>query len=195
MKSYRVIEELSCALVELLREKLVPDTVPNAELIDLYSPEDRGDLSVGVCLYDVSECDSMVGLGEQSGGVTKKRKPSIFLNLYYMIAISSSSDAKFRPRQEQKIIGHILETLHNNKLFPVEYMKEEIEQLPYSIKLEMQNISLDEKIKIFGNQEKAYKCSLFYRMYPVEIQSTVSKKIHRVLDMDISISEERERRY
>lgn len=188
MGSYTVIEETGSAIVKLLRQHLVPDFVEHQEEIDLCSLEDKGDLSVAVCLYNIQENEDLVGVGFKDRGITKQSYPSLFLNLYYMITVYSESDLKYRARQEQRILGRVLQVMHDYPILPQEFLTGS-QLLTYPVKMELDKVSMEDKMKIYSVPGKAYKNSLFYRVYPVELESTLSKKVRRVADLDTSVKE------
>lgn len=193
MGSYRVIEETGSGLVKLLRQELVPDFVEHQEEIDLCSPEEKGDLTVGVTLYNIAESEELVGVGMQNRGVTRQVFPSLFLNLFYMITVYSESDLKYRARQEQVLLGKIMQIFHASRLFPESHLPEGSISSSYPMKIEMEKLTFEEKTKIFCVPGKAYKNSLFYKVFPVELESLQTKTVHRVTDMDLTVREEKKR--
>lgn len=193
MGSYAVIEETGNGIVRFLRDKLVPEFVDHQEEIDLCSPDERGDLTVGIFLYDIRESEEMLGIGLRDRGVSKQVYPSLFLNLYYMITVYSESDIKFRARQEQKLLGRILQLFHEHRLLPEEFLHDGSQTIQYPVKIELEKLKLEDKMKIYNVPGKSYKNSLFYQVCPVELESTLVKKVHRVMDVDLSVKEEKER--
>ena len=85
MADYNVIADVSNALVKLLREGLVPEIIPNSEGIGVCHPSDKGDISLGVCLYDVKNNTDIVSNNRVPIGTSQLREPSVFLDLYFMI--------------------------------------------------------------------------------------------------------------
>lgn len=191
MGSFHVIEQTGSGLVKLLRQELVPEFVEHQEEIDLCSPDDKGDLTVGICLYNIAESDALAGTGMQNRGVMRQVYPSLFLNLHFMITVYSESDLKYRARQEQKLLGKILQVLQANRLFPEEFLQEGSAALNYPVKIEMERLTFEEKLKIYNAPGKSYKNSLFYKVYPIELESLQIKKVHRVTDMDFTVNEEK----
>jgi len=188
MGNYTVIEETGSAIVKLLRQHLVPDFVEHQEKIDLCSLEDKGDLAVAVCLYNIQENEDLVGIGFKDRGITKQSYPSLFLNLYYMITVYSESDLKYRARQEQQILGRVMQVMHDYPILPGELLTGG-RLVTYPVKMEFDKVSMEDKMKIYSVPGKAYKNSLFYRVYPVELESTLTKKVRRVADLDTSVKE------
>ena len=53
MANYNIVSDISDALVKLLRVGMVPEIIPNSEGIGVCHPSDKGDLSLGIYLYDI----------------------------------------------------------------------------------------------------------------------------------------------
>ena len=54
------ISEVGNHIVSILRRELVPDVVLHTGAIGLCSPEDHGDFTIGVYLYDISPNNDLV---------------------------------------------------------------------------------------------------------------------------------------
>lgn len=59
------------------------------------------------------------------------------------------------------------------------------------VEISMQNLTLEDKMRIYSVPNAGYKLSLFYRAAPVEIESTKSRKAARVMDIDFGLEEKR----
>ena len=102
MASYTIIADIGNAIVQLLRDHLVPGIIVNTESIGLCTPSDRGDIVLGINLYDIRENQTIVITDMQPKGLKQLKYPSTFYDLYYMITAYSSSDIKFRSAEDQK---------------------------------------------------------------------------------------------
>ena len=60
------------------------------------------------------------------------------------------------------------------------------------VEISMQNLTLEDKMRIYTVPNSGYKLSLFYRAAPVEIESTRSRKTSRVLEVDFGLEEKDE---
>ena len=157
-----LIADVGMAIVKLLRRELVPDTLQNPDAIGLCSPTDRGDYIVVIHLYDIRESEELRVNTMIARGAEELQYPPSYLNLYYMITVTSTGDIKFRSSEEHKILGRIIQSLSD-------YPCLDRETLPNA----------------------GYKLSLFYRAAPVEIESTKSRKAARVMDIDFGLEEKR----
>ena len=53
-----------------------------------------------------------------------------------------------------------------------------------NIRIQMQDLEMEEKLRLWTVPNAAYKTSLFYTAGPVEIQSTRKKSVKRVREID-----------
>lgn len=89
---HTAIAEIGNTLAEILRTSMVPDTIANPDHIGLCSPADKGDLAVGIYLYDIRESEEIRGNSMVMVDPSRQRYPSSFLTLYYMITAYSNGD-------------------------------------------------------------------------------------------------------
>lgn len=191
MSGYSIISDVGGALVKLLRSQMVPEIIPNSDAIGLCSPDDRGDMALGIHLYDVRESDEIAGSGPRMRAVGEdtQRYPSKFVTLYYMITAYSSSDIKFRASEEQRILGKTIQVLNDSAVLGTEWLGEVGASLATPIRIEMLRIDQEEKMRLWNMPNLPYKLSLYYKAYPVEIESQRIRDIKRVADVDLSVKE------
>lgn len=189
MSNYSVISDIGNGIVKLLRKHMVPEIITNQDAIGLCSPEDKGDLSLGVYLYDVKESEEMMGFGAWKVSENSQRAPSQYLNLYYMITAYSSSDIKFRASEEHRILGRTIQVLWDHTLLDPEYLSESSKNITYPVRIEMLKLDNEEKVKLWNMPNLPYKLSLYYKVYPVEIESLKVKTVHRVIETDFTVAE------
>ncbi len=177
MADYSIIARTGTALVKYLRERLVPDTVQNENEIGLAAPYDKSGMKVGVYLYDISENSEMTVSGMQEPTVDSARFPSLYLDLFYMITVSSQSDLRFRAEEEARILGRILQVMHDEQMRQGTSFHEE-HGLP--LRIQLLRLSHEEKTKIWAYNGSPYKLSLFYRIVPIAIDSELERAVSRV---------------
>ena len=192
MADFNVIADVSDALVKLLREGLVPEIIPNSEGIGVCHPSDKGDISLGVCLYDVKNNTDIVSTDRVSVGTGQLREPSVFLDLYYMITAYSSSDIKFRSLEEAKILGRAIQVIEGTFVLRGSVFGKPFSEMRHEPRIELLNLETEEKNRIWNMPNQPYKLSLFYRVYPVELVSEKITKITRVVEMDITVGQKTE---
>ena len=183
MANYNIISDIGDALVRLLRQGMVPDIIPNSEGIGVCHPSDRGDISLGICLYDMRR-NTDIDPTEIPVGTDKLRAPSFFLDLYYMITAYSSSDIKFRSLEEAKMIGRAMQILEGNPVMKPELYGKAFENMNYLPRIEMLDLDNEEKHRVWNIPDQPYKLSVFYKVYPVEIESENIREITRVTETD-----------
>lgn len=183
------IAEAGNTLVEMLRTHMVPDTIINPDHIGLCSPSDKGDLSLGVYLYDIRECEEIRSHSMVMVDNSKQKYPSSFLNLYYMITAYSNGDIKYRAEEEHRILGRTVQVLCDNAIFQNMVQGSGTPDGETVPTIEILNLNMEDKLRIWNVPSTAYKTSLFYRMGPIEIESEKTKSAQRVVDIAFAVNE------
>lgn len=186
MGKYTIIADTGNCLVERLRGALVPDLIQNAAEIGLRSPEDRGDISLGLFLYDIRPSDEVY---QKRAVVTNDRisKPPIFLSLSYMVTAYFQGDVQYRLAQEERILGRVIQYFHDNPIIPLEEVDPQMTS-GTELHIQMLRLESDEKSRIWSFPNAGNRLSLFYKVSPVAIDSELSRKVTRVTDLDINVS-------
>lgn len=192
MADYTKIADVGSGILKLLKEALVPELLNSPDQIGLCSPEDHGDFTVGVWLYDLKEdqglqMHEMVDTGGQS-----QRYPSVYLTLYYMITLYLQSDLKYRAPQEHQIMGRIIQTLKDHAVLDAESQEPVGDASGLDVRIQMQDLPVEEKMRIWTMPNMPYKTSLFYTAGPVEIRSTRKKTVRRVREVQYRFTRGRE---
>ena len=191
MGKYTSIAEVGMAIVRLLRRELVPDTLQNPDAIGLCSPTDRGDYMVGIYLYDIRESEELRVNTMIARGAQELLYPPSYVNLYYMITVTSRGDIKYRSEEEHKILGRIVQVLADYPCLDRETLEPVTSRKQLDVELSMQNLTLEDKMRIYSVPNAGYKLSLFYRAAPVEIESTKSRRTVRVMEAEFGLEEKR----
>ena len=186
------VAEVGTAIVKLLQRELIPDTLQNPDAIGLCSPTDRGDYIVGICLYDIRESEELRVNTMIARGAEELQYPPSYVNLYYMITVVSNGDIKFRAEEDHKILGRIIQVFSDFPCLDHETLKPTTVRKQLDVEISMQNLTLEDKMRIYTVPNSGYKLSLFYRAAPVEIESTRSRKTSRVLEVDFGLEEKDE---
>ncbi len=194
MANYNIVSDIGDALVKLLREGMVPDIIPNSEGIGVCHPSDRGDVSLGICLYDIRRNNDIDATKRIPVGADKLRAPSFYLDLYYMITAYSASDIKFRTLEEAKIMGRVMQIIEGNPVMKPELYGKTFADMKMQPRIEMLDIDNEEKHRIWNIPDQPYKLSLFYKVYPVEIESERITQITRVTETDFTFGQIDDRR-
>lgn len=191
MAGYTIISDVGNAIVKLLRDNMVPEVIPNADAIGLCSPSDKGDLVLGLYLYDVKESEEVFSSGMRMSGQNEQRYPSKYMNLFFMLTAYSMSDIKFRASEEQRILGKAIQVLMDHSILDAKQLGLANGADSYPIKIEMLRLENDEKMKLWNMPNVPYKLSLYYKVSPIEIESTKVKVVHRVTEVDMEVIEKK----
>ena len=183
------IADVGMSIVKLLRRELVPDTLQNPDAVGLCSPTDRGDYMVEIHLYDIRESEELRVNTMIARGTEELQYPPSYVNLYYMITVTSTGDIKFRSGEEHKILGRIIQILADHPCLDRETLEPKTVRKQLDVEISMQNLTLEDKMRIYSVPNAGYKLSLFYRAAPVEIESTRSRRAARVMDVDFGLEE------
>lgn len=187
MGKYTIIADTGQKLIEILQREMVPDIIANPNEIGLRSPEEHGDVSLGLFLYDVRESEEIRQPGTAVVRNETIQRVPVYLSLYYMITAYSNGDVKYRMAQEERILGKVIQTFHDYPVIPLgDVDAEKISGT--DIHISMLRMSIDEKARIWNFPNVGNRLSLFYKVTPVTIDSGLSASITRVTDLDINIS-------
>lgn len=187
MGRYTIISEISQKIVDLLCEGMVPDIITDKNGIGLCGPDEKGDFSVGVYLYNIEENYDFKQSGMINVNYKEQKFPPLVLSLYYMITAYSSSDIKFRAIQEQRILGRVMQILADNSIINGSDFGNDV--MGADIRIELLNLSIDEKIKLWNDNTKPYKTSICYKITPVELESTKGRRISRVTEFTVKLQD------
>lgn len=189
MSDYTKIADTGNGVIALLKDALIPELLNSPDQIGLCSPEDHGDFAVGVWLYDVSEDTSIQAHEMTNIGRNTQRYPSTYLTLHYMITLYLQSDLKYRAPQEHHILGRIIQTFRDHAAMDPDRFTPLEGATGTNIRIQMKDLELEEKLRLWTVPNMAYRTSLFYTAGPVEIQSTRRKTVARVREIDYRIAE------
>lgn len=184
MSNFTVIEETGNAIVRLLRKELVPEIVSSSAGIGLASPADRGDLSLCVHLYDVSESEVYRVSGMIPDGADRQKYPPVHLTLSYLITAFSTSDVKYRSQEEQRILGRAAQALRDYPILNLDTMEFGTGGGEDQIRIEMTKLDADGKMKLWSFPNLPPRLSLFYHMGPVALDSEQTRNIRRVQEIE-----------
>ena len=176
MAKYTIISDIGKGMIELLRDKLVPDPVDKAESIGICDPKERGGYIVGVHPYDIKEDTSGRGVENNPLPDGSVQDPPAMVELYYVISVSSKAELEVKALDEAKIIGKIIQVFKDNATIPGRYLPNNMGMPLENVPISMLPISMEEKVKIWTMFGESYKLSVFYVVGPVAIDS---EKIHK----------------
>lgn len=189
MGKYTVIADIGSSLVQLLRDNLCPDVIMSPDNIGLCSPADKGDMILGLHLYDVRESQELRGTEMVNMGAGRQRFPSSFLTLSYMITAYSKADVKNRSLEDQRILGRVIQTLADNAALSADTLAPIPRASGNDLRIQMLSLETEAQQRIWNVPNQAYRTSLFYRVGPVELESGKVRRIQRVVDLELTVKE------
>lgn len=186
---HTAIAEAGNMLTELLRASLVPEVILNQDHIGLCSPADKGDLALGIYLYDIRECEELRSHSMIMVDPSRQKYPSSYLNLYYMITAYSNGDLKYRAEEEARILGKTVQVLSDHSVFEEMIQGQGLPEGETVPTAQFLNLSMEDKMRIWNVPNTAYKPSVFYKMGPIEIESEKVRTTQRVVDVAFLVEE------
>ncbi len=186
---YTAIADTGNVLVRLLRTYMAPEVVANPDHIGLYSPVDKGDRVVGVYLFDVRECKEVQSHSMIMVDPVRQQFPSTFINLFYMITAYSDGDIKYRAEEEHRILGKVIQVCRDHAVLEQMIGGEGLPEGETVPAIELLNLDLEEKMRIWNFPSMTYKTSLFYKVGPVEIASERMRKAERVMEAEFTMKQ------
>ena len=183
------IIDVDNALLEILRTNLTPDVIQNPDAIGLCSPDEKGDLLLGLHLYDIRENEEIRLNDMQYLDAVKQKYPSVYLTLCYMVTAYSTADVKFRAGEDHKILSRVLQAFHDNAVLKSSTFEPVNKAEEMNLRIRLLNLNVEEKQRLWNFPNLPYRASLYYRVAPVEVESTRIKRVKRVMDVDFSVEE------
>lgn len=187
MSSFTAIADLGQSIVNLLRENLVPQPIANHESIGMCSPIDKGDYSLGIYIYNIRENGENRPTEMIIEGKNKKRYPPFSLSVNMMITPYSKSEVKSRSLDDQRIIGKVIEVLHDNRRLTSDNLIGVLKSQEEPIDIYNINLGFEEQIRIWSMFNEPYRLSMFYSAGPIYIHSNKIVEVKRVKSVDIKI--------
>lgn len=177
---YTVVSAVNDKLLSLLRKHMVPNILVSREEIGLCTPKDHGDIVFGIYLYDIRENSDVRMTGMQAYDSGHIQFPPIYLELYYMVTAYSAIDLRYREEENHRILTKAMQILHD-------YPRLEGED---ALHIEFQNLTLDQKAAVWHNLGGGYQLSLFYKITPIKLESTIRRETVRVQEIRIDAAPE-----
>lgn len=186
MSDYTAIADVGETLVELLRGNM-QDLIP-ADSIALVSPgeiEGKDNIRLSLFLYQVEENIYLRNQEMEKIGSSRLKAPPLALDLYYMLTSYPSTgiqDRSERTGEEHRILGRAMQVLYDNPILIGSVLKGSLSAYDNELHVMMTSMSLDDMSKIWSTfKEKSFRPSVCYQVTPVKIESSIEKKISRVI--------------
>lgn len=171
---YTVISSVNEQLLHQLRKNLVPQVIASRDEIGLCSPEEQGDIKLGLYLYDIRENEEIRVTGMQPYGKEMQQFPPLYLNLYYMLTAYSNIDIRYREEENHRIMAKVLQIFYDYQ-----------GSGSHELYIEYQSMTLEQKMAVWHSFGRGYQLSLFYKVAPVKLNSAITKEIVRVKEIQV----------
>jgi len=185
------IMNIDNALISILRENLVPDVIQNPDAIGICSPDEKGDMLLGLHLYDIRENEEIRPNDMLNLDVGLQRYPSMYMTLCYMITAYSGADIKFRAGEDHKVLSKVIQTFHDHALLDASTFEPTTKGGEMNLRIQYANLNLEEKQRLWNFPNLPFRASLFYRIAPVEVKSGRTREVRRVVELDLNVEEQR----
>ena len=185
--NYSIIADVGASIIKLLHESLVPEPVQNSDMIGLCSPYDKGDFVLCLHLYDIQESTEIRPVEMEIVTNDTMRYPPQCYTLHYMMTVISNEQVASRAINEQRIFGKALQTLSDNAILQSGKMVGVAADSREAVNIVLQNLSFEEKSKLWNFQNSPYRLSAFYKVEPVYIDSNRIRKAKRVTESSIHL--------
>ncbi|MCM1106278.1 MAG: DUF4255 domain-containing protein [Blautia sp.] len=179
---YTAIAQTGEAFLALLKRALVPCVVPYEEQIALCAPQEKGDFSVKVWLYDIKKCSLLQSHDMVDVDGERQKYPSVHVELCYMVTAFSNGDIRDKAKEEAHILGKVLQALTDEPAIVWE------KESGKSSRIELINLPMEDKLRICHVPDGSYKASLFYEIGPVEIESERVRTVKRVRGVSLQLA-------
>jgi len=189
MNKYTIIADISNHICSLFKKNMTPEPILNEEFIGVCTPNEKGDLILGIYLYDIKESEEIRSTTMVYRSNTIQKFPPTYLTLYYMITAYSNTEIKFKYMDDQRILGRVIQVLTDNSTINLEEITRSSNILMPEAKIQLLNLNNEEKNKIWNAPNVPYRLSLCFSVSPVELESTRERKVQRVIDVISEVKE------
>lgn len=191
MAKYTIIADIGKGLINMLRDRLVPEPIDKSENIGICEPKERGGYIVGVHPYDIKEDTS----GQHQEKVVlpdgSVQDPPAKIELYYMVSVCSKAELDTKAVDEARIIGKIIQIFKDNPTIPARYMPSSTNEPMENVPISPLPLNMEEKVKVWTMFGESYKLSVFYVVGPIAIDSEVIHKPRRRVETVLLNSSQR----
>ena len=173
MGKYTVLSDVSRALVDLLRDEMVPEPIAKPEQIGICGLQERGSFVVGLTLYNFQEN----GENRRNDFIElpdgRRQKPPVEYSASYLLTIVSKAEPDSRGMDEQRIMGRTLQVLQDNRRMPPRFLSDALREHNEAFTIEVSQMSMEDKMKIWNMLNEPYKLCCFFDVRPILMESTV----------------------
>lgn len=166
---------------------MTPEPIAEQEMIGLCSPADKPEYRLALYLYRIEEAAEFRSTEMRNTGAGDLQYPPQNLYLYYLLTAYSTAELKSRSVDEHRILGRAMQVLYDNPILRGSLLGGTLAQKDEELRIVSHKMSMDELNKIWNFAGVSYRLSVGYKVGPVAIDSTRTKKTRRVMETEISV--------
>lgn len=172
-----MIQDVSKALCEVLREHLYPDMLGDRDRIQLCIPRhEHQDVQIGIYLYDISDYTLTAKRYASIEGNQRVFPPKL-LELSYLIYVHEDAHfGGYNKEQEEALYERMIQIFHD-----ISYLEINDVHVP----IQFVNVSLDSKIHLWQSLHQPLQPALYLRIAPIEIASALHENVNLVRSVDV----------
>ncbi|MFD2673184.1 DUF4255 domain-containing protein [Marinicrinis sediminis] len=186
MGNTNAISDAGLTLIELLREKMVPDPIVQPEYIGLGTPADPGDLNLLLFLYNVTDSESRSNemIADARGSL---QYPPLEINLHFLLTAFSSADAKSKMLDEHRMMGKAMQVLYDHSAIRGAALKGTLLQNNEELRVRKEDMPMEGLQNIWNFSDTPFRLFVPYIAGPIRIESTRTKAVKRVTRTDFTV--------
>lgn len=155
----------------------------------MASPADKGDLSLALYLYRITENGEARRSEMQARGSSMLQFPPTALDLHYIMIPYSSADLQSRTLDEHRIIGRALQVVYDNAIVRAPYLQGSLADNNEELRITVDLLSTDTLTGLWNYGDAPYKLAVPLRLGPVYLDSTRLKPTSRVVERQLRLEE------
>lgn len=174
MSEYTAIFEAGESIVQLLRNKMVPEPISKKEYIGMCEPQTPEDYQLTVWIYNI---DMVRDTGARTGFVPDADNPlterfsPMQIKLQMLVSAHSKAPAIQKYADEYRIIGRAMQILRDTPSIPAEYLVGSLTEAEEPVLIEIKKLESEELSRIWNNSTKTIRPSFAVNVSQIFIRS------------------------
>ncbi|MEX1030860.1 MAG: DUF4255 domain-containing protein [Paenibacillaceae bacterium] len=186
---YTVLADVGNTLVKLLREQLCPYPISQPEHIGIASPDEKGDLSLCLYLYNISENGEYRQTQMIKRGTGSQQFPPLMLNLSYLMIAYSNAEVQSKAIDEHLILGRAMQVIYDNSVLRGSMLEGSLASTDDELRVVFDVIAADSMRDLWNFNDVSFKLCVSFTVSPAQMDSTRIKASSRVLERDVQMQD------
>jgi hypothetical protein len=188
---YTALQATSCTLQKFLENAMTPVTGWGGSLIvSLQTPWELTDDTkegLSVWLYRIERDSERLNAPPERISYNELRLQPLPLRLHYLMTPIVDHTLKSSPETEQRILGRVLQVLHDHPTFRGADLEEDFEGTNIELRVRLESLSLDDMSHLFYALERSFQLAVSYEVSVVEIESEA--QLNRISPVRVAMPE------